>query len=709
VHGRRSHTLFRFAAILAPLCLLAPLLLGVAWRAQDAAQPIAPGVTYERRVIPEGPWVIDIVRVLRATGEVALRPTLALGQVLGRATIAEQLPPSTETSRPVAAVNGDFFVMTGEEAGLPIGAHVAGHVLIRSGHDSPTVAFGPGGQVAICSVGFSGKVHRDDGAERVLDGLNQAVPAGGLVLFSPDYGLRSHSVDGLSVVVRADEGMLPLDLDDEIAGTVELVVDGPADIPRDGLVVAGAGSAADFLRAFSPGRRVRVAVASPGLPGWARGAVSGGPILVRHGAVVGADEVRHPRTAIGFNDGQIVLVTVDGRQPGWSVGMTLTELANLMLSLGCTEAMSLDGGGSTTMWVRGEVKNRPSDGSPRPVANGLAVVLNGPVGPPARALVSPATVWALPGAVVHLRLELTDSACNPLPADGFAVSASCAGGVAAAGDPLSFALGAPGTGEITLRVGDVTSTVAVHVVARPSAARIDPPAMLAMPGDAIKPLVMLLGPNGEALTAPAGLCPTFRCDPALASVTAGGELVVAHEASSGAFTAEALGVSTQARLSVAQARIVSACDELGSVKATVYPEGGATATVAVTGDRPASGTGCLALAFALGEAEATRAAYARFDAEVGRAIGFTAALRAEGDAPWVRLAYRDGNGTRTTLTLADRVDWANEWRVARVRLPDGTKPPVTLESIYVVETDATRRPKGTLFIDDVTAWVVEGQ
>ena len=58
-------------------------------------------------------------------------------------------------------------------------------------------------------------------------------------------------------------------------------------------------------------------------------------------------------------DGTLLLVTVDGRRPGWSAGMTLPEAARLMRSLGARDALNLDGGGSSTMTVRGEVVNRP--------------------------------------------------------------------------------------------------------------------------------------------------------------------------------------------------------------------------------------------------------------------------------------------------------------------------------------------------------------
>lgn len=71
---------------------------------------------------------------------------------------------------------------------------------------------------------------------------------------------------------------------------------------------------------------------------------------------------RHPRTAIAkLRDGKALLITVDGRQPGISAGMNLQELAEMLLELGAGEAMNLDGGGSTTMFLDGKVVNRPSD------------------------------------------------------------------------------------------------------------------------------------------------------------------------------------------------------------------------------------------------------------------------------------------------------------------------------------------------------------
>ncbi len=82
---------------------------------------------------------------------------------------------------------------------------------------------------------------------------------------------------------------------------------------------------------------------------------------------------RHARTAAGVTaDGKLLIVTVDGRQP-ISQGVTLVELAELMKRLGSVNAINLDGGGSTTLSVKGLIVNSPCEGAERPVADALLV------------------------------------------------------------------------------------------------------------------------------------------------------------------------------------------------------------------------------------------------------------------------------------------------------------------------------------------------
>ncbi|MBN2241053.1 MAG: phosphodiester glycosidase family protein [Acidobacteria bacterium] len=106
------------------------------------------------------------------------------------------------------------------------------------------------------------------------------------------------------------------------------------------------------------------------------------PLLVQSRIVPDAsDTALHPRTALGFDDSGawLLLVVVDGRQPGFSEGVTLYELAEMLQSEGCTESINLDGGGSSIMLIRESegdavrTLNSPSGGAHRPVPVMLGV------------------------------------------------------------------------------------------------------------------------------------------------------------------------------------------------------------------------------------------------------------------------------------------------------------------------------------------------
>ena len=143
--------------------------------------------------------------------------------------------------------------------------------------------------------------------------------------------------------------------------------DGP--IPADGVVLSGRRRGAGVSpRPEAAGRAPAPAGVRPA-GGAGADVIGGGPTLVRDGRVVVTEDTegfkpdvvagRAPRTAVGFKGRRLMLVTVDGREPAISVGMSAAELAKLMRELGCTDAMNLDGGGSTTAWVRGAVVNQP--------------------------------------------------------------------------------------------------------------------------------------------------------------------------------------------------------------------------------------------------------------------------------------------------------------------------------------------------------------
>jgi hypothetical protein len=168
---------------------------------------------------------------------------------------------------------------------------------------------------------------------------------------------------------------------------------GKTAIPRDGYVLSFGGTQPPpVLQSLRVGSAVELETNYTAVDGgeadWTNteAIVGGAGLLLRDGRLItdwkveqlppGFAHTRHPRTLIGTQaDGTIWLVTVDGRQPRLSAGMSLFELRALVERLGLRNALNLDGGGSTTMWVAGKIVNSPSDAAgPRKVSDALVVM-----------------------------------------------------------------------------------------------------------------------------------------------------------------------------------------------------------------------------------------------------------------------------------------------------------------------------------------------
>lgn len=284
----------------------------------------------------------------------------------------------------MAATNGGYFRTEGPYRGEPAGIVLsAGKVLSEPSRKRPGLAVSNAGRktrLAVVDVGFRAEVVTSDKVRRRVDGFNRPRLDDELILFTPEFNRTTLTGPaGVEAVVRK--------------GHVVALSDGTGDteIPRGGWVLSAHGAAAAWLR--DNGRRgarleLRSDVRLSPRPAFApEFVIGGGPRLVRSGRNAAASDpgnypegfaaARHPRTAAGVRaDGRILLVTVDGRQPELSVGMTIAELAALLIELGAVEAINMDGGGSTTMALRGRVVNSPSDVTgERAVGDALLVFL----------------------------------------------------------------------------------------------------------------------------------------------------------------------------------------------------------------------------------------------------------------------------------------------------------------------------------------------
>jgi exopolysaccharide biosynthesis protein len=309
---------------------------------------------------------------------------LSLGRALDRG-VGTETPSSIAARRgALAATNGGYFRTEGVYRGEPAGIlALAGKLLSEPARKRPGLAVANTAgktRLAVVDVDFGAEVVPAKGARRRIDGINRPRLDDELILYTPEF--NDSTLTGSSGAEAVVAG-----------GRVRSIQNGTGDaaIPPGGWVVSGHGaSRAWVLKNMKEGARVelksriRFRPTPPFTPEFVLG---GGPRLVRGGRPAAASDpgiypegfaaARHPRTAAGVRaDGRILLVTVDGRQPEMSVGMTIAELTALLIELGAVEAVNMDGGGSTAMVVRDRVINSPSDlTGERAVGDALLVFL----------------------------------------------------------------------------------------------------------------------------------------------------------------------------------------------------------------------------------------------------------------------------------------------------------------------------------------------
>lgn len=222
-----------------------------------------------------------------------------------------------------------------------------------------------------------------------ISGIDREIKDNDAVLYTPEFGGATPKTElkTIEIVIEAKR----------IKGV--LTTNGGTPIPRDGFVLAATGTkntqaasiaiagkealtivGSDSVREPNPGSNAHMKFID------VEDIVGGVPQLIRDGKIdITWDaekttksfvETRHPRTAVAkLKDGKFLMITVDGRSES-SGGIGLYDLAQLLLEFGATDAMNLDGGGSTTMFLDGKVVNHPSDKEgERAVSDALLVSL----------------------------------------------------------------------------------------------------------------------------------------------------------------------------------------------------------------------------------------------------------------------------------------------------------------------------------------------
>jgi hypothetical protein len=380
--------------VLRKLLVIGVLAAAVATPAHAQSVPLMPGVAYERQVqfTPHGPVGFTVVTGPAsgsAGGLYSLGPVLAAGTIRGARERVADLEREVSGSSTAVGVNGDFSSGSdGHPSGIVVsgGAYQHGPSPARS-----SIAIDATGALHVGRISFAG-TWKGSGQRRPVDGINQKPKGNQTVLFTSAWAGETPAVpNGFAVVLQPFPVPTPnTDLSAPVASTATA----PVAIPTDGAVLLASGSDAAKLQAeAAQGANVAVRLILPPSWGTVTGALGGGPLLVRNGKAVfhtsenfATDQLaaRDARAAVGqLDDGRVILVAVDGGQPGYSTGMTTYDLAQTMVRLGARTAVGLAYGKPVTAAFDGQLLSRPADRSGAPVKEGLLLQYYGVYVPPA--------------------------------------------------------------------------------------------------------------------------------------------------------------------------------------------------------------------------------------------------------------------------------------------------------------------------------------
>jgi exopolysaccharide biosynthesis protein len=335
------------------------------------------------KVVSDGVWYSDFVRETESGpirgNLIKLDPRkirLKVVQAMDTAIGVEKTSSIAARHGALAAVNAGFFrldtsIWAGEAVGILkvdgrlVSESYGGRVGLGLFEDQGEV------KVVIDRVTTELSLIGSKAGTLAVDGMNRERKAGEMVIFTREFGPSTLTDQtGFEVVV-----------DEKSGDVLRRKSGGSSPIETGTFVISFTSEKAETLDSFlkSQNNKVRfthsVKSITPGRQSdfnRAEFIVGGVGHIIQSGQTVidwelertsrAFYETRHPRTAFAvLKDGNVMLVTIDGRQPEHSVGLGLQELAEILKEVGAIEAINLDGGGSTAMYLDGKIVNKPSD------------------------------------------------------------------------------------------------------------------------------------------------------------------------------------------------------------------------------------------------------------------------------------------------------------------------------------------------------------
>ncbi|ANE46231.1 metallophosphoesterase [Paenibacillus swuensis] len=690
----------------------------------ERSMELAPGATYTNYDLQmsRGPQKVHAVEFNPANNPaLALEPGMTDGKVYGMQGVTKMASDADKTgNRVIAAVNGDFYDLS---TGVPLGLFMGGGKILTS-PPSNWFAFGikPDGSTLYGPSPELARTVTIQGTTTPISHINRLRSTDALILYSSDFHTSTTTNDlGDEVVLDIVSGEL------KTGSTMTLRVKevhknkGNTMLAPGQVVLSASGTKRSVLNGLQAGDEVTASFQLEQAWQNVTMSIGGNVLLVQDGNVIPqGDTSLAPRTAIGTKaDGSVVMLEMDGRQPGVSEGMQLQEVGQLMKDMGVVNALNLDGGGSSTFVARlpGEtarkVLNRPSDGSERKTANGILLVNRAPEGPASRLVVKPSTERVLTGSSFTFSTAGIDAQGHPASFTGtpvWTVNPS----IGAIDNAGQFTAGmVPGVSEINVAADGLTGIGNVEVVNQLTELKFADAEKTLGSGSSEKINVIALR-NGQVIQA-ANNQMEWSVEGPIGTITADGVFTATTETEkTGKIIVKYKGIEASLNVNVGLPPVI--LEDFETNLDRYYPSAGAqynTTTVSLESEEEfvRFGNKALKLAYDFTGKPGTSGAYlqAKNAANYIQIPGYPEKISmwvyGDGNKHWLRAQLRDPKGA-IGLDFVDQtigVDFKG-WKYMEAAVPKGRALPLTMDMpVRYMETQAAKKDAGAIYVDNIRA------
>lgn len=673
-------------------------------------QHISSGVTHEKilRFTTAGWWNINVLRIDLNDRYTELKGLINPNGIPNR----DKVSALVEKHGAIAGINGDYFnyqpvpssmgtlISEGEMISSPIELAYALPTFYLTNSNEGGITYLDRKIVA---------KNLSNGKEVLINTINKATPNFDTVTLlnkhwgANSFGNKFHS-DLVEVLVVDDRVR-----DVRIGGS-------PMAIPREnGYVLALRGQA---LLNFAVGDKVKLEVDTVPNIDNIKFAIGGGSIILKNGELSLTNinnKGNEPRTGIGINkdNTELILVTIDGRDSSFK-GVSQEMFGAILRELGAYNALNLDGGGSTTMAIKpvdeekATVVNKPSDGGERSVVNGVGVFSNAPVGRLSYLKVFTDDSNMFINTTRRFSVKGFDKYHNPVDIDDTKILFSFEG-VEGTIDGNSFKPATSGIAKIIASYEDITCSIDINVLGtvKDISTKLN---NFNIDINSEQELEVFYGKDKYGHEAKIYFEDINFVITGDIGYIEDGKFHSGDKHIGGAITAKVGDGVENILVSVGSKGILAkGFETMDDISFSAYPEG-VVGSLDLSPDSR-EGVSSVALNYDFTQGTNTRAAYVNLRADDEspslKLDGFPKKLglwvKGDNSGSWLRGTIKDNKGVEHVIDFARTIDWT-DWQYVITNIPSNVAYPITLERIYVVETDILKKPKGQLLFDGLTAF-----